>query len=110
MKTIKFFCLLIIFFYSPFLLAESRLQKILESGELRVGTTGDWNPMSVKEPATDKYIGFDIRNFTNYNGAAYHGGNSKPNLFTLSELESVDIDTELDWQIAEFLAKSQLLL
>tara|TARA_Y100000590_G_scaffold59729_1_gene63403 strand:- start:8670 stop:9446 length:777 start_codon:yes stop_codon:yes gene_type:complete len=60
MKTIKFFCLLIIFFYSPFLLAESRLQKILESGELRVGTTGDWNPMTIKDPATNEYKGFEI--------------------------------------------------
>ena len=31
---------------------KSRLHKILESGELRVGTTGDWNPMSIKDPAT----------------------------------------------------------
>tara|TARA_B100001996_G_C18655357_1_gene590972 strand:+ start:1281 stop:2048 length:768 start_codon:yes stop_codon:yes gene_type:complete len=40
--------------------AESRLQRILESGELRVGTTGDWDPMSMKDPATNKYKGFDI--------------------------------------------------
>lgn len=38
----------------------SRLQKILESGRLRVGTTGDWNPMSIKDPATNSYKGFDI--------------------------------------------------
>ena len=48
-----------------------------------------------------------IRNFTHYNGAAYHGGNSKPNLFTLSELESVDIDTEEDFIIAESLLNNQ---
>ena len=40
--------------------AESRLNKILKSGELRVGTTGDWDPMSLKDPATNKYRGFDI--------------------------------------------------
>tara|TARA_B100000700_G_scaffold316036_1_gene404911 strand:+ start:114 stop:881 length:768 start_codon:yes stop_codon:yes gene_type:complete len=40
--------------------AESRLQKVLNSGELRVGTTGDWDPMSMKDPATNKYKGFDI--------------------------------------------------
>ena len=40
--------------------AESRLQKVLKSGELRVGTTGDWDPMSMKDPATNKYKGFDI--------------------------------------------------
>ena len=40
--------------------AESKLQKILKSGELRVGTTGDFNPLSVKDPATNTYKGFDI--------------------------------------------------
>ncbi len=38
----------------------SRLQRILESGTLRVGTTGDFNPMSFKNPATDSYEGYDI--------------------------------------------------
>jgi len=40
--------------------AESKLQKILKSGELRVGTTGDFNPLSIKDPATNTYKGFDI--------------------------------------------------
>ena len=40
--------------------AESKLNKILSSGELRVGTTGDWDPMTMKDPATNKYKGFDI--------------------------------------------------
>ena len=40
--------------------AETRLQKVLDNGELRVGTTGDWDPMSMKDPATNKYKGFDI--------------------------------------------------
>ena len=45
----------------PFSLnAESNLSKILSSGELKVGTTGDWDPMTVKDPATNKYKGFDI--------------------------------------------------
>ncbi len=39
---------------------DSRLKKILASGELRVGTTGDWNPMTMKDPATNSYTGFDI--------------------------------------------------
>jgi cyclohexadienyl dehydratase len=39
---------------------ESTLTKVLESGKLRVGTTGDWNPMSMKDPASDSYTGFDI--------------------------------------------------
>ena len=40
--------------------AETNLNKILSSGELRVGTTGDWDPMTIKDPATNKYKGFDI--------------------------------------------------
>ena len=40
--------------------ADSRLQTILKNGEIRVGTTGDWNPMTVKDPATNEYIGFEI--------------------------------------------------
>ena len=40
--------------------ADSKLQTILNNGELRVGTTGDWDPMTMKDPATNKYKGFDI--------------------------------------------------
>jgi|TARA_B110000881_G_scaffold212941_1_gene223287 cyclohexadienyl dehydratase len=40
--------------------ADSRLQEIKKNGELRVGTTGDWDPMTMKDPATNKYKGFDI--------------------------------------------------
>jgi cyclohexadienyl dehydratase len=43
-----------------FAAGESRLHRILESGVLKVGTTGDWNPMSMKDPATNQYQGFDI--------------------------------------------------
>ncbi len=39
---------------------KSRLQQILERGTLRVGTTGDFNPMSVRDPATNAYKGYDI--------------------------------------------------
>ena len=39
---------------------KSHLQTVLERGTLRVGTTGDFNPMSVKDPATNSYKGFDI--------------------------------------------------
>ena len=54
--------LFIIFFlfFSNFALAESRLHQILKSGEIRVGTTGDWNPMTIKDPATNDYKGFEI--------------------------------------------------
>lgn len=40
--------------------AQSALSEILEGGVLKVGTTGDWNPMSVRDPATNSYKGFDI--------------------------------------------------
>ncbi len=40
--------------------AGSRLHDILDAGVLRVGTTGDWNPMSIKNPADNSYRGFDI--------------------------------------------------
>ena len=40
--------------------AASKLDIIKKNGELRVGTTGDWDPMSMKDPATNKYKGFDI--------------------------------------------------
>lgn len=39
---------------------KSRLAQILERGTLRVGTTGDFNPMSMKDTATNTLIGFDI--------------------------------------------------
>jgi cyclohexadienyl dehydratase len=45
---------------TPAAAQESTLTKVLESGKLRVGTTGDWNPMSMKDPASDSYTGFDI--------------------------------------------------
>ena len=41
-------------------LGESRLQRILANGELRVGTTGDWNPMTMIDPSSKERTGFDI--------------------------------------------------
>lgn len=46
--------------------ADSRLKKVLDSGTLRVGTTGDWNPMSVKDPASGGYKGYDIDMLTEF--------------------------------------------
>lgn len=40
--------------------AKSKLAQVLERGTLRVGTTGDFNPMSMKDTATNAYTGFDI--------------------------------------------------
>ena len=53
--------LIAIFAFLPLSLnAASNLDKILSSGVLKVGTTGDWDPMTMKDPATNKYKGFDI--------------------------------------------------
>ena len=46
--------------FAGFANAESKLQQIQESGKLRVGTTGDWNPMSMIDPSNNSYEGFDI--------------------------------------------------
>ena len=56
----KIFTLIALLILTTNVQAESKLQKILNSGELRVGTTGDWDPMTMKDPATNKYKGFDI--------------------------------------------------
>jgi cyclohexadienyl dehydratase len=40
--------------------AQSALQEILSDGVLKVGTTGDWNPMTMRDPATNSYQGYDI--------------------------------------------------
>lgn len=40
--------------------AQSALNDILSGGVLKVGTTGDWNPMTVRDPATNSYKGYDI--------------------------------------------------
>ena len=41
-------------------LGESRLQRILANEELRVGTTGDWNPMTMIDTDSKERTGFDI--------------------------------------------------
>jgi len=40
--------------------AESRLQRILDRGVLRAGTTRDWNPMTIRDPATNSDKGYAI--------------------------------------------------
>src|SRR5262245_45041964 len=44
--------------------ARSRLHQALERGTLRVGTTGDFNPMSFRDTASNAYQGFDIEAMT----------------------------------------------
>ena len=38
----------------------SILHKVLDDGKVRVGTTGDFNPMSFKDPETKEYRGHQI--------------------------------------------------
>ena len=40
--------------------AGSALKDILSGGVLKVGTTGDWNPMTMINPADNSYTGYDI--------------------------------------------------
>jgi cyclohexadienyl dehydratase len=44
--------------------AGSRLAGILQRGTLRVGTTGDFNPMSFRDTASNAYAGYDIEAMT----------------------------------------------
>ena len=44
--------------------SKSKLTQILERGTLRVGTTGDFNPMSIKDTATNTFTGFDVEAMT----------------------------------------------
>ena len=57
MKKIIILLFTLLFSFSA---SASSLDKILSNGELRVGTTGDWDPMTIKDPSTNKYKGFDI--------------------------------------------------
>ena len=40
--------------------AQSALSEILSDGVLKVGTTGDWNPMTMRDVASNAYKGYDI--------------------------------------------------
>ena len=40
--------------------ARSVLDEILSGGVLKVGTTGDWNPMTMRDITTNSYVGYDI--------------------------------------------------
>ncbi len=63
MKTIKILAMAATFAVSLLAgqaTAQSALNEILSTGVLKVGTTGDWNPMSVRDPASNSYKGYDI--------------------------------------------------
>ena len=56
----KIFSILLVLLVTTGAQAASKLDSIKKSGELRVGTTGDWDPMTIKDPSTNTYKGFDI--------------------------------------------------
>jgi cyclohexadienyl dehydratase len=45
---------------SPLKAQQSRLDSIKADGVLRVGTPGNWKPMSFRDPASNQYVGFDV--------------------------------------------------
>ena len=61
MKLIKILCAaLFVLAAATSAQAQSALNDILNGGVLKVGTTGDWNPMTMKDTATNTYKGYDI--------------------------------------------------
>ncbi len=54
------FLILTTFGFTSNATAQSVLNEILSSGTLKAGTTGDFNPFSVRDTATNKYKGYDI--------------------------------------------------
>ena len=56
----KYFAFFVFFVSFNTCFANSKLYEILKNGEIRVGTTGDWNPMTIKDPSTNQYKGFEI--------------------------------------------------
>ncbi len=60
---------------------QSRLARILSSGTLRVGTTGDFNPMSFRDTASNSYAGYDIEAMTQL---------------------AADLGVEIEWVVAEW--------
>jgi cyclohexadienyl dehydratase len=61
--------------------AGSRLARVLESGTLRVGTTGDFNPMSFRDTTTNTYSGYDIEAMTQL---------------------AADLGVQIEWVVAEW--------
>ena len=60
MRLINILISIFLIIFSTNAFSESRLISILKSGEIKVGTTGDWNPMTFKDPASNEYKGFEI--------------------------------------------------
>lgn len=47
-------------FSAPMDAEAGKIQDIQAAGVLKVGSTGDYAPMSMKDPATGEYVGFDV--------------------------------------------------
>ena len=62
MKLIKvlFISMVAMLSFNTVAAAGSALNDILSSGKLLAGTTGDFNPFSIRDAATNKYKGYDI--------------------------------------------------
>ena len=46
---------------APLPAGNNRLAEVLQRGTIRIGTTGDFNPMSFRNPGSNDYIGFESR-------------------------------------------------
>ncbi len=44
----------------------SRLAEVQRKGVVRIGTTGDFNPMSFRNPGSNEYVGFDVEAMTQF--------------------------------------------
>lgn len=61
--------------------AGSKLARILESGTIRIGTTGDFNPMSFRDTGSNERAGYDIEAMTQL---------------------AADMDVRVEWVAAEW--------
>ena len=60
MRGIAVLALALVSWASPCLADGSRLDEIVKSGALRVGTTGDYRPFTALDKTSGTYSGFDI--------------------------------------------------
>ena len=60
MKVSKIIATTMLMAFASFQVQAGALQDILSNGVLKAGTTGDWNPMTMKDAATNSYTGYDI--------------------------------------------------
>ena len=60
MKVSKIIVTTMLMAFASFQVQAGALQDILSNGVLKAGTTGDWNPMTMKDAATNSYTGYDI--------------------------------------------------